>query len=145
MSDTAPHDSSPLSWRDVYKAVGDSEARVIAAIESAVAPLNISATNHETRIRELETHGSPEAITALSRLTVIEAAVAPLALLASDRDSRLTAVELQSNTTARTVDRFTDRGALVASTFSAGQKMVMVIAGIVGATAAVLTVLHALP
>ena len=57
MSEDMVHDG-PLSWRDVYKAVGDSEARIIKAVQDATAPLTEVTEDHEDRIRELEVHGS---------------------------------------------------------------------------------------
>lgn len=50
--------TSPLSWRDVYKAVNDSETRIIAAVNTAVEPLVKSSADHELRLRKLEMEGS---------------------------------------------------------------------------------------
>lgn len=44
----------PLSWRDVYKAVGDSEERVIDAIEA----VHTDVKDHETRLRSIEQFGT---------------------------------------------------------------------------------------
>lgn len=46
--------SGPLSWRDVYRAVGESEARIIASVNAAVAPLNTASADHELRLRNIE-------------------------------------------------------------------------------------------
>lgn len=46
--------SSPLSWRDVYRAVGESEARVIASIQASVLPLTQAQADHEKRLRAVE-------------------------------------------------------------------------------------------
>lgn len=56
MSDEAqqPSPTGPLSWRDVYTAVGDSEARLTKVIKDAVEPLVKSDSDHEARIRSLE-------------------------------------------------------------------------------------------
>lgn len=48
------NNSGPLSWRDVYRAVSESEDRVIAAIKDAIAPLTASAADHEARLRVVE-------------------------------------------------------------------------------------------
>lgn len=50
--------STPLSWRDVYRAVAESEVRIVAAINSAVSPLNASVIDHESRLRDIERHGT---------------------------------------------------------------------------------------
>ena len=42
--------SGPLSWRDVYQAVGESERRVVNAIENAVSPLSATLRDHEARL-----------------------------------------------------------------------------------------------
>jgi hypothetical protein len=45
----------PLSWRDVYRAVNESEERILKAISDAVAPLGQASRDHEERIRAIET------------------------------------------------------------------------------------------
>lgn len=57
--------AAPLSWRDVYKAVGDSETRIIAAVNAAVNPLTSASADHEARIRAIE-HVAPDAVEALA-------------------------------------------------------------------------------
>lgn len=47
--------SGPLSWRDVYRAVGESEQRIIASVNAAVLPLTQAQADHETRLRSVET------------------------------------------------------------------------------------------
>lgn len=46
--------SGPLSWRDVYRAVNDSETRVVAAVAAAVAPLAKTLVDHEIRLDRIE-------------------------------------------------------------------------------------------
>ena len=46
--------AGPLSWRDVYRAVGESETRVVAAIATAVAPLATALQDHEKRLGDVE-------------------------------------------------------------------------------------------
>ena len=45
-----------LSWRDVYKAVGESEERIIKTIRELVDGLGVSRDDHEARLRMVE-HG----------------------------------------------------------------------------------------
>jgi len=54
MSDAASEPSGPLSWRDVYTAVGDSEKRLTKVITDSIAPLVASDADHEFRLRSLE-------------------------------------------------------------------------------------------
>jgi hypothetical protein len=54
MSDSAEQSAGPLSWRDVYRAVGESETRVVAAIAQAVAPLATALQDHEQRLGDVE-------------------------------------------------------------------------------------------
>jgi agmatine/peptidylarginine deiminase len=53
--------SAPLSWRDVYRAVNESETRIVAAITDATKPIISLQSDHEQRLRDLELHGSSEA------------------------------------------------------------------------------------
>jgi len=135
MAEPTTHDQvSPLSWRDVYKAVGDSESRVIAAIEAAIAPVKAMVEGHEERVRSLE-------INAAAANTLVAAAgssAATLALAVSVQDSRIKTVE-------NTLLTLTSRGAGVAATFTAAQKVVMVVIGIVGAAATAVAVISQLP
>ncbi len=55
MADGEESYTGPLSWRDVYKAVGDSESRVIQAIKTATMPLIQESMDHEVRLRAIET------------------------------------------------------------------------------------------
>lgn len=43
-----------VGFRDIYRAVTESEVRVTAAIERAVSPLTAQAADHEVRLRALE-------------------------------------------------------------------------------------------
>lgn len=106
-----PDNAGPLSWRDVYRAVAESEVRIVAAINTAVAPLTASSADHEGRIRSLELGGSNEAKEA-------NKAIAALTL-------RVAALELEENTLMAR-----EKGIL--ATLSAGQKTVLLLASIVG-------------
>lgn len=67
---TEPDRSGPLSWRDVYKAVGDSEERVLKAIDLLRERIVPIVNDHETRIREMEKGGAGAAHE--SRLKAVE-------------------------------------------------------------------------
>jgi hypothetical protein len=55
---TPEQESTRVGFRDIYRAVTESEVRVTAAIERAVSPLNASVSDHEIRIRALEAGAS---------------------------------------------------------------------------------------
>lgn len=106
-----PLPTAPLSWRDVYKAVGDSESRVIAAIQSAVAPLTTSSADHEVRLRNIEQHGTPEAKEALMRVGLAEAAI-------------------MNNT--RAIDRAADQRSGIFTALGTGKTVLVTVAALVG-------------
>lgn len=107
----------PLSWRDVYKAVNDSEVRVTAAITQGVAQLTTAMSDHEARIRRLETDGSPESREALR--------VANAALLKAEAAASAGLV-------------INARGQGIMSVLSASQRFLLLLAGIIGASVAVI-------
>ena len=113
------HPGAALSWRDVYKAVGDSEERIIAAMKEAVGPLRVTADDHEGRLRKLEQEGSSEAKEALRVALAVGVKVDAVSLL------------VNANTAAR-------QG--VFSTLSAGQRVILFACAIIGATAVFLDV-----
>jgi hypothetical protein len=51
--------NGPLSWRDVYRAVGDSETRLLAALDKWGHELKEDFADHETRLRIIEDSGTP--------------------------------------------------------------------------------------
>lgn len=55
--ETAVDSSQKVGFRDIYRAVGESEIRITAAINTAVSPLTAMAADHEVRIRALEIGG----------------------------------------------------------------------------------------
>jgi Arc/MetJ-type ribon-helix-helix transcriptional regulator len=135
------NEHGPLSWRDVYKAVHESEARVVEAIRDAVKPLNERQNDHEQRIRSLEVHGSVEAQAALAEVRALaikhEADIASRALL-HEADvvkgrGRIDALEDRINAyDAR------EKGVLATITF--GQKVIIVLGAVLGAVLAVLNI-----
>jgi hypothetical protein len=114
------HPGAALSWRDVYKAVGDSEERIIAAMKEAVGPLRTTAEDHEGRIRKLEQEGSQEAKEAMRIAIAVGVKVDALSMA------------VNQNTAVRQ-GMFT--------TLSAGQRVVLFACAIIGATAVFLDII----
>ncbi len=46
--------SGPLSWRDIYRAVGDSETRIKEHIDAVLQPMALQLADHEVRLRARE-------------------------------------------------------------------------------------------
>jgi hypothetical protein len=46
--------SGPLSWRDVYRAVEESEKRILKALGDVALPLRTDSEDHERRLRAIE-------------------------------------------------------------------------------------------
>ena len=124
MSDTIPEVTTDarIGFRDIYRAVGESEARITARINEAFNALSKDAADHEARIR------------------VIEAAVTPLAILAEGRERRLVEVETIAAATAGAVDHFRAAQAGVFSTLSAGKQVIVVGAAIAGGAVALIDI-----
>ncbi len=111
MKDEEPVATSPLSWRDVYGAVKESEQRIIDKIETTVGPLRDGIGDHEQRIRALEQGKTPwqtETTAAHAR-----------------HGERIGTVE-------REVAKFKDRESGILSTLSVGQKLIATVAIVVG-------------
>ena len=62
----------PLSWRDVYSAVGQMEERMTKVLERIEQKFDNVVGDHEARLRELEIHGSPPVADHETRLRTIE-------------------------------------------------------------------------
>lgn len=116
--------TAPLSWRDVYRALGETEGRILAAINAATAGLNAGQIDHESRIRAIEGMGTP-------RVQALERQVTALHV-------RLDAIERRED-----IVEGRDRGIL--ATLSSAQKTVLLAAAIAGMTAAILEILSKLP
>jgi hypothetical protein len=95
-----PAGQGPLSWRDVYTAVRDSEDRVVTAIKEAVAPLWDGVRDQERRLRTMEQGGAGQ-----------------------DHEIRLRVVESQ-------VNGFASREHGVMSTLSAGKTTILLLCAI---------------
>ena len=52
VTDTVPE--GRVGFRDIYRAVGESEVRITAAIRDAVAPISAKQEDHEVRLRAIE-------------------------------------------------------------------------------------------
>lgn len=118
--EVAPVDHAALSWRDVYKAVSESEVRIIAAVHDSVQPLRNASDDHEARMRHLENDGCKQAQEACRTATAIGVKLDALTLI------------VNANTAAR-------QGMF--DTLSAGQKTILLVASIIGTTAVVVNLL----
>lgn len=116
--------TAPLSWRDVYRALGETETRIVAAINAAIAPLSATASDHEARLRAIEANGTPRVQNIERTLTALHA--------------RVDLIEKRED-----IVEGRDRGIL--ATLSGAQKTVILVASIGGFTAAVLEILSRIP
>lgn len=112
-------DHPALSWRDVYKAVYESEERIISAVRDSVRPLQNSADDHEARLRGLERSGCATGQEALRVGHALGVKVDALTL------------SLSANTSSR-------QGMF--ETLSNGQKIIITIGAIIGMTAVMLDI-----
>ena len=118
----ATEQSGPLSWRDVYKAVGDSETRIIAKIDEAFADVSKKQDDHESRIRALEAGAAP-----------------PLASAASERASMRKQIEVLEDI----VHGFTNRETGVFATLKGGQAIVLTLIVVASFVLSLIAALHA--
>ena len=111
-----------IGFRDIYRAVGESEARITSRINEAFTALANDSADHESRIR------------------IIEAAVTPLQLLADSRERRLSAVESVAAGAAGAVDHFKAAQGGVLATLSAGKQIAVLAAAIAGGAVAAIDI-----
>jgi hypothetical protein len=111
--------SAALSWRDVYRAVSESEDRIIAAVKDSVGPLRTISDDHEMRIRKIEAEGSAEAREALRVAIALGVRLDGIAQRVND------------NTAAR-------KGMF--DTLSAGNRTILFIAAFIGMVAVLLDI-----
>lgn len=118
-----PEPTGALSWRDVYKAVNESEKRIIDAIGTAVTPLKDASSDHENRIRSLEREGSVEA-----------------------REAMRIAVNLETKheTLASQVAFNTNRQQGMVAAMSVGKKFILLVISIIGGVAVVIEIVSKL-
>ena len=117
---TSDHPGGVLSWRDVYKAVGDSEERIIAAMKEAVGPLRVTADDHESRLRKLEMDGCAPARDATETANAVGTKLDALTIF------------VKANTDSR-------RGMF--DTLGYGQKVLLFTAGMIGMVAVLADIL----
>jgi hypothetical protein len=116
--DLNPQPSAPLSWRDIYRAVTESEVRIVASINNAVGPVAAQAQDHEVRLRHIEQNGGPVSREALRQVTALGIKLDLTNAVAADAKDR--------------VDAIMDRERGILSALSAGQKTLLLIAAIIG-------------
>ena len=109
--DTPAGAGGPLSWRDVYTAVRDSEDRVVRAIKEAVSPVWEDVRDQERRLRVMEQGGA-----------------------GPDHEVRLRVVEKQ-------VDNFVSREKGILSTLGVGKTFVLFLMAIVAPVLSAIIVL----
>lgn len=51
---TTPPDTGRLGFRDLYRALGESEGRITALIVSSLGPISTQLADHEKRLRDME-------------------------------------------------------------------------------------------
>jgi hypothetical protein len=122
---------APLSWRDVGRMVNESEVRIIAAIRESMDGLGKASVDHERRLRDIEATGGSwgrhyEAVSAVTHI---------------EQGRRIGELETGLATTKGVTDAFINREKGILATFSAGQKVVLTVVGIVGGTASVLAII----
>lgn len=135
--------SGPLSWRDVYKAVNESEARIVEAIRDAVKPLNERQNDHETRIRNLEVHGSVEAQAALAEvrsLAIRHDADKAASTLRHEAD--IVAGRGRIDTLEDRIIAYDARERGILATVTTGQRFVIVIASVLSIILTLLTLVN---
>jgi hypothetical protein len=114
--------SGPLSWRDVYQAVKDSEQRITALIQSSVGPISKASEDHERRLRVLEEVGSHGSRQNRENIAVLRTQVAA---------------------NAEAIQGFIDQGKGVFGTFRVVRVIVVTVVLTASSFAAVLTALAA--
>jgi hypothetical protein len=72
MSNEGPEPQEKVGFRDIYRAVGESETRIKEHISLVLLPLTSTLADHEKRLRIIEEEGSDEARLALARATAVE-------------------------------------------------------------------------
>lgn len=133
------HGPAAVSWRDIYRAVAESEVRVVAAINAAVQPLSLAASDHEQRIRHIEVECA-KAQDHESRMRAIEmggsqeAQEAQVAIKALGLKHTLdyTALDVRLLAIERIETAIEGRQSGIMATLNATQKTVILVAAILG-------------
>jgi len=118
-TEMTPIPGQPLSWRDVYRAVTESEVRIVASINAAVTPLNASVVDHESRIREIERLGCPQARQFAGKMDGI--------------DAKVTALHLRVDTVEKDDVALMAREKGILATLSSAQKVIVLLGAILAA------------
>jgi hypothetical protein len=63
--------SEKVGFRDIYRAVGESESRIKEHISLVLLPLTTQMADHETRLRNIEENGSAEAREAMQKAAIL--------------------------------------------------------------------------
>jgi hypothetical protein len=87
-------DSGRVGYRDIYRAVGESEARIKEHITLVMLPITAAVADHESRIRKIEELGSQEARDALAAATALELRVEAVEHFVSNTADRRTGAML---------------------------------------------------
>lgn len=119
--------NSPLSWRDVYRALGETEGRILAAIDQAVRPLNASVVDHEARLRDIEHNGSAHARMLEGRMVAL--------------DAKVTALHLRIDTLEKDDVALLAREKGILATLSSAQKVVLLLGSIAAGTWAAVNII----
>lgn len=112
-------DTGRIGFRDIYRAVNESEARITTRINEAFNALTADAADHEARLR------------------IIEAAVLPLSVKAEARDRRIDHVETMSSAALAAIEHYRSRDSGIFATLGAGKQAIVVGAAIVGGVVSV--------
>lgn len=125
-------DPGRVGFRDIYRAVGESEQRIVAALTAAIAPLTASAADHEQRLRQIESNGSPDARDALERVKVLEGIVTPHIARAAEETLRLGRVEQLAADNRDAIKTSIERRQGIFTTLSTQKTIILVLGTIAG-------------
>ncbi len=129
--DNATPTDARIGFRDIYRAVGESEGRITLLINERFGALGKDVGDHETRLR------------------IMEQSVAPVLILAEARDRRIEEVATLATGAAQIATtasgdvkamKDTQRGVL--STLSAGKQLIIVAAAGVGCVSGLIALVH---
>jgi hypothetical protein len=95
-ADAAQTGSDKVGFRDIYRAVGESETRIKEHISLVLLPIASSLADHEMRIRSIEEKGSGEAQEAMSKALVLAAEHEALTKRVDKHDDRFNSQESAS-------------------------------------------------
>lgn len=91
MNETPPEPQEKVGFRDIYRAVGESETRIKEHISLTLLPIVNSLADHEIRLRNIEEKGSVEAREAMAKAEVLAVGHAALVARVDSHDDRFNA------------------------------------------------------